>query len=109
MYRKLTVPLVAALVIGTASLASAADPFVDSAFESAISRHGNSDALITFAQARSVTPRRSRAQAAPVGVRQRSGASAHYVIDGRRRVGADPDPNVRAMILRDQEMRNGGF
>lgn len=109
MCSKLTVALSAALLLGTASMASAADPFRDSGFDSAFSRHGNSDAVIALAQARSVAPRRSRAQAAPVGVRQRSGVSAFYVLDGRRRLGADPDPNVRAMLLRDQENRAGGF
>lgn len=99
----------AVVVIGTASLASAAEAIGDSSLESAISRHGNSDALVTFAQARNVTPLMSRAQAAPVSDRRRSGNSTRYVYDGGRRVGADPDPNVRAMILRDQETRSGGF
>lgn len=109
MYRKLTAALATALAIVTASAASATEPFGDTGFTSAIARHGNSDVMIAFAQARHVTPRRSLAQGNSVNNRRRSVSSSHYIYDGVRRIGADPDPAVRDMIARDLEGRGGGF
>jgi len=96
MRTTLTTALAATLLLGTASLGSATDTDLQSAF----SRADGVGALRAFAQAPNGAILRRAAQA------NRINGPAHraYNIDGRF-VAIDPDPNVRAMILRDREVR----
>jgi hypothetical protein len=97
MRTTLTTALAATLLLGTASLASAPDTGLQSAF----SRADGVGALSAFAQASNGAIPGRTAQA---NRRVNSAVHQAYNIDGRF-VAIDPDPNVRAMILRDREVR----
>lgn len=96
MRTTLTAALAATLLLGTISLASANDTGLQSAFS-----RTDVGALSAFAQAPSGAVSARAAQAS-----RRVNSPAHHVynLDGRF-VAMDPDPNIRAMLLRDREVR----